>query len=293
MNLKRKHEVFEKFIYSPEKKTNKCKLCGVELKSIHPENLMRHLKVKHVDVYKTLDVKRRKKSEDQNNKQKTLINFVTQCKKMHSVQITPEELQNACIEMCTKNGRPLTAVEDSGFRKIIDPILKSFEKKMSINRHNIKDLINCKAEELRNSLKIKLKGKIISVKVDGAPRLDRSILGVNIQYMENGAITINTLAMLELKEKHTSEYLLSEILKVLKKFNIDVKQIYSFTSDNGANMIKTGTLLKNLLLSSSTSTSTSSTLLYEESLDLGNESDDNTCEVVVDSDTDDVGLVRL
>ena len=166
--------------------------------------------------------------------------------KAQSVHITAQGLQDACIEMVTKNGRPLTIVEDSGFCKIINPILDSFEEKIIINRHNIKDLIKVRADQLRYQLKTKLKGKIISIKVDSAFRLDRSILGVNIQYMDSGQIIVNTLAMLELKEKHAAEYLLQRILDVLKKYNIDIKQIYSFTSDNGANFIKTGKLFKKM-----------------------------------------------
>lgn len=269
MSSKRKHEVYSYFKYSAEKKTNKCESCDIELNSNHAENLMRHLKVKHRDIYDNLDSKRRKKTE---NIQPTLNNYVTKCKKMHSVKILPQELQNACVEMVTKNGRPLIAVEDSGFRKIIDPILNSFEEKITINRHNIKDLIKSQADELRNLLKIKLKGKIISIKVDGASRLDRSILGVNVQYVDNGKIKINTLAMLELKDRHTAEYLLDKILYVLNKYGIDVKQIYSFTSDNGANMVKTGELLKNVQFCSSTSSLSN----LKGCSDLNNEVDDGS-----------------
>jgi len=32
-------------------------------------------------------------------------------------------LLTACVELVTMNGRPLTMMKDSGFRKIIDPIL--------------------------------------------------------------------------------------------------------------------------------------------------------------------------
>lgn len=44
---------------------------------------------------------------------------------------------------------------------------------------------------------------MISMKVDAVTRLDRSFLGINIQYVQNARITLRTLALKELKEEHT------------------------------------------------------------------------------------------
>ena len=55
MPFKRKHEVFEYFKYAVEKQINKCQICGIELVSTHVENLMRHLKSKHSDIYDELN----------------------------------------------------------------------------------------------------------------------------------------------------------------------------------------------------------------------------------------------
>lgn len=52
-----------------------------------------------------------------------------------------------------------------------------------------------------------------------------------------------TLAMIELKNKHTVENLKNEILNVLKNFNIKKQQIYAITTDNGRNMVKAVELL--------------------------------------------------
>ena len=50
--------------------------------------------------------------------------------------------------------------------------------------------------------------------------------------------------MKELTERHTAEYLKTVILTVLKDYNINLNQIYSITSDNGANMLKSTQLLR-------------------------------------------------
>lgn len=57
------------------------------------------------------------------------------------------------------------------------------------------------------SIKNKLKNKLICLKIDGVTRLDRSILGVNCQFMYNDKCTILTLGLIELLDKHTGSYL--------------------------------------------------------------------------------------
>lgn len=63
-------------------------------------------------------------------------------------------------------------------------------------------------------------------------------LGVNIQFISNGKITLRTLATEEMFVCHTAANLKDTILLVLSRFNINVKQIYSCTTDNGRNMVK-------------------------------------------------------
>lgn len=52
--------------------------------------------------------------------------------------------------------------------------------------------------------------------------------------------------MIHLKKSHKSAYLKDEILKCLRSYNIEISQIYSSTTDNGANVVKVGKLLQEL-----------------------------------------------
>ena len=150
---------------------------------------------------------------------------------------------NACTELVTTNGRPFSILEDSGFRKILNPLLEGLHPKITINIENIKKNISKIAEEERESLKRVLSGKLLLLKIDGATCLDRSILGINVQYIKADKIIIRTLAMKEMKEKHTSYYISSIILDVLKTYDLNVDMIYSITTDNGANMLKAVSVL--------------------------------------------------
>jgi len=243
----RRNAVFTKFSYNIENQANICKLCNTELKSSHPENLMRHLKRKHPQHFEEIDIKRKqKKAKTTDIQQSSLHSFISvSVKETINIKTSADTLINACVEMVTKNGRPLAAIEDSGFRKIIDPILNALKNKTTINRHNIVDEINKKAKILIEDIKLMVKDTIISLKVDSASRLDRSILGLNAQFIHNAKIIVKTLAMIELKEKHTSDYIVQQILNTLDKYDISSNNIYSFTSDNGANMVKAGNVLAN------------------------------------------------
>lgn len=87
------------------------------------------------------------------------------------------------------------------------------------------------ADIVTSNLKLILKNRIISLKIDGASCKDKSILGINVQFIsDEGTQIIKTLAMVELVESHTSKYpkekvsikhQISYILSpLIKKFNL-------------------------------------------------------------------------
>lgn len=52
--------------------------------------------------------------------------------------------------------------------------------------------------------------------------------------------------MIQLNKRHTAQYLKVEVMKCLAEYNIDISQIYSNTTDNGANVVKVSKLLQEL-----------------------------------------------
>jgi len=49
-----------------------------------------------------------------------------------------ETLIGACVDLVTVNGRPYSVLNDTGFKKIINPILDGMNKKVAINSNTIK-----------------------------------------------------------------------------------------------------------------------------------------------------------
>ncbi|KAH7937062.1 hypothetical protein HPB49_013441 [Dermacentor silvarum] len=84
---------------------------------------------------------------------------------------------------------------------------------------------------------------MFSLKIDCASRLDRALLGINVQYAVNGKLILQPLAMKELFDRHTAEHLTSQVKSTLSRYDLSVAQVYSVTTDNGANMLKATRLL--------------------------------------------------
>ena len=63
------------------------------------------------------------------------------------------------------------------------------------------------AGSVRDKIKMEAANRLISLKIDCATRLDRSVIGINMKFIESEKIVLRTLAMKELKERHASLYL--------------------------------------------------------------------------------------
>ena len=158
-----------------------------------------------------------------------------------------QDLINACVELVTKNGRPLNIFTDSGFKKLIQPILRTINPPIAINENSIREAIIHKAIEIRNEIKEEIENKLVCLKIDGATRHGRSFIGVNIQYILNRKIIIRTLGLREMFERSTSENLKNLILNILREYDITVHNIYTITTDDGSNMLKLIQLLEDEL----------------------------------------------
>lgn len=127
------------------------------------------------------------------------------------------DLLNACVELVTVNGRPFEMIDDTGFRKIIDPIILNLnemnpnEPHFSINKHNISFEVSAKAEQVENDVREIVKNRLLSLKIDGISRKDKAIVGMHVQFAYCGETTLKTLAMFEVTEKYTGVYLKQKV----------------------------------------------------------------------------------
>lgn len=216
----------------------------------HNNNRLKHLKNKHA---KELEEEFTKYKGEKKTKDRNTPKFVQSSlkKRKISVEISEQDIIDAGVDLVTMDGRPFSAVEDEGFQKLCRPILEALNSKTKINRHNVPDYVTKEAKKIRSQIKKEVENKMVSVKIDIATYLDRSFLGINIQFLNLDrklpSIEIRTIAVKELNESHTAQYIKSVLLEELKKVDISPSQIYSITTDNGANVIKCAKLLNNLM----------------------------------------------
>ena len=131
-----------------------------------------------------------------------------------------ETLKNACLALVTVNGRPFKLMDDSGFRKILNPLLEGMRAKFTVIAENIREKIREKANDVCYRIKLEVEGKRVSLKADVAKYRDRYILGINLQFISNGKVQLRTLAMKELKENHTGFYLKTALDEFIEKHEI-------------------------------------------------------------------------
>ena len=98
---------------------------------------------------------------------------------------------------------PFQTKDDSGFRKNFKPLLEGMRAKFTVNAENIHEKIGENANDVRNNIKLEVEGKVVFLKADVVTCRDRSILGVNLQFISDGKIQLRTLAMKELKKRIT------------------------------------------------------------------------------------------
>ncbi|XP_058979032.1 uncharacterized protein LOC131802660 [Musca domestica] len=200
--------------------------CKNKILSVHSGNIERHLKRSHPEQYANY-IEQKRAMKLQNCVNEVLLGR----------NVNPRNIELAIVELFTKNGRPLHMAEDRAFKIFMEPVLSLLG--ITVNEHKIMKRIIAFSTNIKTEISNDLKGTLFSLKIDVANRWDLSMLGINVQYIKNGKIIVKTLAIKELKSSHTGENIKSIILEVLKEYGVDVRNIFTITTDNGSNMLKT------------------------------------------------------
>lgn len=218
------------FSYDKTAKKSTCLVskCGKKLAGNCSSNQYRHLRTVHVKFYteKVAPIK------DKGKKKLANISAIPVC-------INKELVSESLVEMIGANGYPLSVVNSSGLRMLLNPILsalKSAGEKLTVNVEFMKEQLKKKADGIREKIKHECQGKLVTVMLDTTTRHNRAILGVKLQYMFDGKLKVRCIGMIKIKEKHSAMNICDMVTKLLLEFNISLEQILSMTSDNAPNM---------------------------------------------------------
>lgn len=81
-----------------------------------------------------------------------------------TVTVTADDVRKACLELVTVNGRPFSLMGDSGFRKLVEPLLKinGLDETCTVSSSTARDSVILEAAEVRESIRQEVKVYIIS-----------------------------------------------------------------------------------------------------------------------------------
>ena len=68
--------------------------------------------------------------------------------------------------------------------KIVDPIIAGLNNSFAINSENVREGVLLADQKTRHDKREETKGKMVSIKMDCATRLNRSIYGINLQFIK-------------------------------------------------------------------------------------------------------------
>ena len=136
------------------------------------------------------------------------------------VKMNKKTQENICLELITINGRSFKLMNDFGFRKILNPLLEGMRANFKTNADNIREKIGVKANDIRYRIKLEVEHRLVSLKANIVTCRDRSMLGVNLQFISDGKVQLRTLEMKVLKKNHAGFYLKTVFDEVIEQYGI-------------------------------------------------------------------------
>ncbi|KAH8354520.1 hypothetical protein KR084_009394 [Drosophila pseudotakahashii] len=195
---------------------SECKMCGVKLAGSLSTNLKRHLTTKHGDIFRECD-----------NEEDTDAKAIK--KRKIAYETSEEAMVNSLIKIVTTDGKPFLFLDSEGFKEIVDPIYNALGMN-PITSRNIMSFVSAREHSIKDGIRALVKGKLLSLKIDVATRMDKAILGVNMQMIHTNInkteIIVKTLGMIQLTCAHTGVYIKQKILEILDDYGITLDQIF-------------------------------------------------------------------
>lgn len=233
------HPVQKYFNFNAETKKSICKVekCKYPMNGNHSNNLKRHISRKHKDLIKQLEEELKQSNE---------VNEKTETKKVR-LFIDPTEISKGLLELVTVNCRPYSILNDSGFLRIFHPISEAlYQAKMpvSLNRTTIQDQTKEIEIRIKNDINNEMNdSKLISLQMDLTSIYNRTVLGVNAQYMKNNQLCVRAIAMKVINDT-TGVNIALVTRNILEEYGKSIDDVYSITTDNGKNVLKCVDTLK-------------------------------------------------
>ncbi|XP_032830498.1 uncharacterized protein LOC116954144 [Petromyzon marinus] len=239
------------FIYNPANDTSTCTIgnCQRVMAGQHAANLERHVRYVHPEE---IDLATRRDAQARNDagpppgygepsgkkprlaaggRHAAVDPGAVKKPKCIPVKITAEQIRDACTELVTANGRPFSLMDDTGFRKLVDPLLDGLRGSLAVDADSVRENVSAAAAAARDLVRAELRDALVCLRLDAASRFGRSVLAIGVQLVRDGALALRTLAA---REVAGGEDLAAVVVGVLHDYAVDVANVYSVTTGGDA-----------------------------------------------------------
>ncbi|XP_060759497.1 E3 SUMO-protein ligase ZBED1-like [Neoarius graeffei] len=239
----RSSKVWEQFKKSGEKSVQ-CNVCKAEL-AFHGSTtaMHEHLKRKHVIVDGSDEGP---SSSAKKARSSSLDGFVTK-----PTRCTPHQanvLTESILNMLVTDMRPMSMVDDEGFREMIKQFNPEYHDNYLPGRSHFTTLMEKKYDATFEKVKETLRGVKSSLTLTAdvwTSRATESYLGVSCHFLsEDWKMKTFNLATMPLEERHTGANIMTWMEEVLTKFDILPTKIKAVVHDSGSNMVAAMRLLE-------------------------------------------------
>lgn len=151
------------------------------------------------------------------------------------------DIKMGLAEMCSVNLMPFHQLRNSGFSRIMAPIIQQSRKckiPLSTQPEALHAYSDAEFVKMQDIIKDELRGKLFSLMVDATTTQNRSILGISVQYTQNDVVVVRTLAMRRSLQDSTAISLSHVIKTVLFEYGVNTACVYTMTTDNESSIQK-------------------------------------------------------
>lgn len=194
----------------------RCTLCSAKFVGVNKTSFRRHVSTFHPDMMARI--------------------YPARCRRtVQSKSAEKPDIRKWLVALVSAHGRPLQIVNDTPMKKMLS-LATRFKEKFPYSQ--LKADIDIIADDVKKTIIDEIKGKPVSLMLDIVTKHCRSFLGVNIQYIHEDKLVLRTIGMIGMDQPHTGTYISELVYALANDFGLDGTQIYSMTTDNAKNIVK-------------------------------------------------------
>lgn len=149
-----------------------------------------------------------------------------------------DSVKELIVRFQVENNLALSIWDSPSAQSLMQPYIDGVG--INISSYTVRKFVMSKHEKVAEMIAARLKNRMFSVQFDIATRKNRAVLGISAQFVDPKTFKFEVIAigMLVLDQSHTGKYIKENVEKCLNSYGLSTLQVYSYTTDNGRNVLK-------------------------------------------------------